>query len=285
MLLTGSPGGRTIINTVFTIVLGVTEYGLTGREAVDLPRMHHQWMPDRVTIEAGRRDRRDRSRALKRHGPRRAAPRTRQGDAHSIWVAPDGTPYGVNDKRTPDSKASVPRRLTAPRGGTIGCTAHVSRAAPSPAPSCSCSGGPVELCTRITRHHSSTQLTEASPDNRRGFFVFWTCRRHYGFLKTRWPDPGGHPGRRVERGADGRLHEPGGARPDASTPASRRSSAARADKLWTKGETSGNRLQRRADPRRLRRRHGAGARSRGSATATSATRASARCFNKTLPAR
>ena len=48
VLLTGSPGGRTIINTVFTIVLGVTEYGLNGRQAVDLARMHHQWLPDRV---------------------------------------------------------------------------------------------------------------------------------------------------------------------------------------------------------------------------------------------
>jgi len=38
----------------------------------------------------------------------------RQGDAHSIWVAPDGTPYGVNDRRTPDSKVSVPQQLTAP---------------------------------------------------------------------------------------------------------------------------------------------------------------------------
>ena len=35
VLVTGSPGGRTIINTVLTIVLGVAEYGLNGREAVD----------------------------------------------------------------------------------------------------------------------------------------------------------------------------------------------------------------------------------------------------------
>ena len=35
-------------------------------------------------------------------------PTERQGDAHSIWIGPDGTPYGVHDKRTPDSKASVP---------------------------------------------------------------------------------------------------------------------------------------------------------------------------------
>ena len=112
VLLTGSPGGRTIINTVFTIVLGVVEFGLTGREAVDLPRLHHQWLPDRVSIEA---------RAAQDDilGPLRALGhevRTveRQGDAHTIWIAPDGTPYGVNDTRSPDSKASVPGRLTAP---------------------------------------------------------------------------------------------------------------------------------------------------------------------------
>nr|MDQ3418419.1 gamma-glutamyltransferase [Acidobacteriota bacterium] len=51
VLLTGSPGGRTIINTVFTIVFGVVEYGMNGRQAVDLARMHHQWLPDRVSIE------------------------------------------------------------------------------------------------------------------------------------------------------------------------------------------------------------------------------------------
>jgi len=33
----------------------------------------------------------------------------RQGDAHSIWVAPDGTVHGINELRTPDGKASVPK--------------------------------------------------------------------------------------------------------------------------------------------------------------------------------
>ncbi len=115
VLLTGSPGGRTIINTVFTIVLGVTEYGLTGREAVDLARMHHQWLPDRVSIEAGRVPDETLA-ALKALGHEVRTPE-RQGDAHSIWIAPNGTPYGVHDKRTPDSKASVPAGLTAPTAG------------------------------------------------------------------------------------------------------------------------------------------------------------------------
>ena len=115
VLLTGSPGGRTIINTVFTIVLGVAEYGLTGREAVDLARMHHQWLPDRVSIEAAgaKPETLDALKALGHD----ARSQERQGDAHSIWIGPDGTPYGVHDTRTPDSKASLPRRLTGPTGG------------------------------------------------------------------------------------------------------------------------------------------------------------------------
>jgi gamma-glutamyltranspeptidase / glutathione hydrolase len=114
VLLTGSPGGRTIINTVFTIVLGVAEYGLTGREAVDLARLHHQWLPDRASLEA-RGVTEEALAGLKAMG-HDVRPQERQGDAHSIWIGPDGTPYGVHDKRTPDSKASVPQRLTVPTG-------------------------------------------------------------------------------------------------------------------------------------------------------------------------
>ena len=115
VLVTGSPGGRTIINTVLSVVLGVTEYGLTGRQAVDLARIHHQWLPDRVSIEEGGVGPEVVS-ALKAKG-HDVRTGGRQGDAHSIWVAPDGTPYGVNDKRSSDSKASAPQLLTAPATG------------------------------------------------------------------------------------------------------------------------------------------------------------------------
>jgi gamma-glutamyltranspeptidase/glutathione hydrolase len=116
VLLTGSPGGRTIINTVFAVVLGVTEYGLNGRQAVDLARLHHQWLPDRATLEEGAVPEEVMAK-LRAMGHDIRAPQSRQGDAHSIWVAPDGTPYGVQDTRTPDSKASVPPGLTAPSAG------------------------------------------------------------------------------------------------------------------------------------------------------------------------
>ena len=119
VLLTGSPGGRTIINTVFTIVLGVTEYGLNGRQAVDLARMHHQWLPDRATLEDGAVPE-DVLAALRAMGHDVRA-QSRQGDAHSIWVAPDGTPYGVQDKRTPDAQGVSSPAFDTDRGGTVGC--------------------------------------------------------------------------------------------------------------------------------------------------------------------
>jgi gamma-glutamyltranspeptidase/glutathione hydrolase len=109
VLVTGSPGGRTIINTVLSIVLGVTEFGLTGREAVDLARIHHQWLPDEVTVEEGRIG--DEVLEQLRAMGHKVETQTRQGDAHTIWIAPDGTPYGVNDRRTADSKASTPAHL------------------------------------------------------------------------------------------------------------------------------------------------------------------------------
>ena len=115
VLITGSPGGRTIINTVLTIVLGVTEYGLNGRQAVDLTRMHHQWLPQHVTLESGTVSQATLA-ALRGMG-HDVRVQGRQGDAHSIWIAPDGTPHGVNDRRTSDSKVSAPGHLTGSGAG------------------------------------------------------------------------------------------------------------------------------------------------------------------------
>jgi len=53
-LITGSPGGRTILNTVLQAVLSTTFYKLPLRQALDLPRISHHWMPDLVYVEKGR---------------------------------------------------------------------------------------------------------------------------------------------------------------------------------------------------------------------------------------
>jgi len=51
VMVTGSPGGRTIINTVLLTILNVIDFGMNAQEAVDAGRFHHQWLPDRITYE------------------------------------------------------------------------------------------------------------------------------------------------------------------------------------------------------------------------------------------
>ena len=50
-LVTGSPGGSTIITTVLQVVLNVLDHGMALGEAVAAPRFHHQWLPNRVVYE------------------------------------------------------------------------------------------------------------------------------------------------------------------------------------------------------------------------------------------
>jgi gamma-glutamyltranspeptidase/glutathione hydrolase len=50
-MVTGSPGGRTIINTVLMTILNVIDFGMNAQEAVDAGRIHHQWLPDRLNVE------------------------------------------------------------------------------------------------------------------------------------------------------------------------------------------------------------------------------------------
>jgi gamma-glutamyltranspeptidase/glutathione hydrolase len=47
----GSPGGRTIINTVLQVALNIMAFDMPIQDAVNAPRMHHQWLPNTVTIE------------------------------------------------------------------------------------------------------------------------------------------------------------------------------------------------------------------------------------------
>src|SRR5205807_7552939 len=54
ILVLGSPGGPTIITTVANVLMGVIDYGLDIQQAVDSPRFHNQWLPDRTGIEAKR---------------------------------------------------------------------------------------------------------------------------------------------------------------------------------------------------------------------------------------
>jgi gamma-glutamyltranspeptidase/glutathione hydrolase len=50
-LAIGSPGGRTIINTVLEVIVNVVDFGMNVQEAIDAGRFHHQWLPDRILYE------------------------------------------------------------------------------------------------------------------------------------------------------------------------------------------------------------------------------------------
>jgi gamma-glutamyltranspeptidase/glutathione hydrolase len=50
-LVIGSPGGRTIINTVFQTVLNVLEYNMRIDKAIEAMKIHHQWLPDMLIYE------------------------------------------------------------------------------------------------------------------------------------------------------------------------------------------------------------------------------------------
>ena len=50
-LVLGSPGGGRIITTVAEILLSVVDWKMNSQEAVNAPRFHHQWLPDRLDLE------------------------------------------------------------------------------------------------------------------------------------------------------------------------------------------------------------------------------------------
>jgi len=50
-LILGSPGGPSIITSVFQTILNVLEYGMSVNDAVSSPRFHHQWYPDLIVME------------------------------------------------------------------------------------------------------------------------------------------------------------------------------------------------------------------------------------------
>jgi gamma-glutamyltranspeptidase/glutathione hydrolase len=103
VLVTGSPGSRTIINTVLCIVVNVIDYEMDVRAAVDAPRLHHPWFPDVVGFE-GTGDHAVAVRALEAMG--HTVSGTRQGDAHTIGLDPrTGCYVGAEDRRI-DGKVS-----------------------------------------------------------------------------------------------------------------------------------------------------------------------------------
>ena len=109
LLVTGSPGGPTIINTVLQVVSNIVDHGMPVMQAVEAPRIHHQWMPDTLSYERFGISK-DTTALLAAKGhtlkERVSYEGAYQGDAETVFVDPKtGLRHGAADPRKPDARA------------------------------------------------------------------------------------------------------------------------------------------------------------------------------------
>lgn len=95
----GSPGGPTIINTVLQVLINVIDFKMNLQQAIDYPRVHHQWMPDSVRWEPYGLNQDTRA-ALAKRGHAFAEKPAYMGDAEGIMIEPKtGMRLGASDPR------------------------------------------------------------------------------------------------------------------------------------------------------------------------------------------
>lgn len=100
-MVVGTPGGSTIITSVFQTILNVTDFGMTMQEAVAAPRFHHQWLPDMVSYERNGIDSLTVIELEKMGHQMRAGGASGRVDA--ILILPDGKLEGGADPRGDDT--------------------------------------------------------------------------------------------------------------------------------------------------------------------------------------
>ena len=105
VMVTGSPGGRTIINTTMQTIVNVVDHNMNAQTAVDAGRIHHQWLPDELSYEMQAFSP-DTLRILEQRG-HTLVERRIQGVAEVIVVnETDGWLEGGVDLRVPDGGAA-----------------------------------------------------------------------------------------------------------------------------------------------------------------------------------
>ncbi len=104
-MVTGSPGGSTIISTTMESILNVVEHGMNVKQAIDAPRIHMQWWPDAIFAEPGAFTPTVQA-ALEAMGYRIRDVHS-MGDIAAIVVNPQtGTLESINDPRYPAGSAA-----------------------------------------------------------------------------------------------------------------------------------------------------------------------------------
>ncbi|HYE32725.1 MAG TPA: gamma-glutamyltransferase [Methylomirabilota bacterium] len=104
-LVTGTPGGRTIISTVLQTIINTVDFKINAQDAVNAARFHHQWFPDQINFERGGLTVDTQARLAEwGHALRPVAV---QGAAQVIRVTGDGYLEAGADMRWADSKAST----------------------------------------------------------------------------------------------------------------------------------------------------------------------------------
>lgn len=97
-MVTGTPGGATIITTVFQTISNVLDYGMDLVRAVDAPRVHHQHLPDQIYYEPGGLEPATMVK-LREMGHTLVERSEMSGDVQAILVDPDGTMTAWSDPR------------------------------------------------------------------------------------------------------------------------------------------------------------------------------------------
>jgi gamma-glutamyltranspeptidase/glutathione hydrolase len=106
----GSPGGDTIPNTVAQVLRNAVDYGMTIDQAVAHPRVHHQWLPDKIRVERQNQPPRAALDDLRRRGHVLDLDPNPIGDANDILVDAAGVAWGYADTREGGESAGVPRK-------------------------------------------------------------------------------------------------------------------------------------------------------------------------------
>ena len=99
-MVVGTPGGSTIITSVFQTILNVVEHGMTMQEAVAAPRFHHQWLPDEIQHEPDAIS--PEVRAILISKGYKLKQRGKYGAVEGILVLPNGKLEGGADPRGDD---------------------------------------------------------------------------------------------------------------------------------------------------------------------------------------